>query len=79
MNNLNTIKKAEVKEMMKGLIMKGERIIDVDIAENVIWVLTKTKHGVYWNYSIMKGSRRVYKNLPDMLHGENRHYCDIVE
>ena len=79
MKNLKTIKEAEVKKMMKRFICRGEKFIDVDIAENVIWVVTKTKNGVYCNYTIMKESGRGYKNLPDMLHGEGYHYCDIVD
>lgn len=78
MKNLNTIKEAGIKKMMKDLIITGERIIDVDIAENVIWVLTKSENGVYWNYTIMKSSGRVYKNLPDMLHGNSHRVGDIA-
>ena len=68
--------KREVKKIMENVKRKEEKIVDIDIWDDMIWVLVSNE-GILWNYTINTKSGDIYKALVARTHGDLYHWGNI--
>ena len=75
MKKFNDLTKKDVKEIINKIKRSDEKVLDICLNVETIWVLVKNDNVLY-NYSIHNDGA-VLKYFVNRLGSESWHYCDI--
>ena len=76
MKRLEQLNKKDVKELMNQIKKDDEKILDIQLNVETIWILVKNECNVMYNYSIHTDGY-VSKYLVNRFASESWHYCDV--